>query len=111
MVYNWLTEMRDGNTDNVVYEWVDNGDGEGIASDGIWQEDETDENTALNGYRLPSSGEWEYAACYRGTDTVNTVSGYSDPYFTQGDSASGATSYTPGTLCEEDGPRCKLPVG
>ncbi len=57
MVYNWLTEMRDGNTDNVVYEWVDNGDGEGIASDGIWQEDETDENTALNGYRLPSSDE------------------------------------------------------
>ena len=35
MFCNWLTEMRDGNADNVVYEWVDNGDGdEGIDSDG-----------------------------------------------------------------------------
>jgi formylglycine-generating enzyme required for sulfatase activity len=93
MFCNWLTEMRDGDTDNVVYVWTDNGDGEGTASDGIWQDDETDENTTLNGYRLPSTDEWEYTARYRGSDTTNTVSGYSNPYFTKGNSASGAYTY------------------
>jgi formylglycine-generating enzyme required for sulfatase activity len=43
------------------------------------------------GFRLPASDEWELAARWRGSDTVNTVNGYTDPYFTQGDSASGAT--------------------
>jgi formylglycine-generating enzyme required for sulfatase activity len=44
------------------------------------------------GFRLPTSDEWELAARWRGSDTTNTVSGYTDPYFTQGDSASGATA-------------------
>jgi formylglycine-generating enzyme required for sulfatase activity len=44
------------------------------------------------GFRLPSSNEWELAARWRGSDAANTVSGYRDPYFTTGDSASGATA-------------------
>jgi formylglycine-generating enzyme required for sulfatase activity len=75
--------MRDGNTDNVVYTNIDTS----------WQDDETVEHPERNGYRLPSSDEWEYTARYRGSDSTNTVSGYSDPYFTKGDSASGAYTY------------------
>jgi formylglycine-generating enzyme required for sulfatase activity len=67
MFCNWLSELHDGNDANVVYGWVDNGDGGGIDSDGIWQAGETDADTTLNGYRLPSSEEWEYAARYIGT--------------------------------------------
>jgi uncharacterized repeat protein (TIGR02543 family) len=48
------------------------------------------------GFRLPTSNEWELAARWR-NDAVNTVSGYSNPYFTQGDSASGATADYTGT--------------
>jgi formylglycine-generating enzyme required for sulfatase activity len=44
------------------------------------------------GFRLPSSNEWELAARWRGSDAANMVSGYTDPYFTKGDSASGATA-------------------
>ncbi|MEW5817277.1 MAG: SUMF1/EgtB/PvdO family nonheme iron enzyme [Spirochaetota bacterium] len=43
------------------------------------------------GFRLLSSNEWELAARWR-NDATNTVAGYTDPYFTQGDSASGATA-------------------
>ena len=92
---NWLTEMVEGNEDEIVYEWVDNGDGEGTASDGIWQDDETDENNANTGFRLLSSNEWECAARYIGT----TDPGYgierpasSGIYWTPGDYASGATA-------------------
>jgi formylglycine-generating enzyme required for sulfatase activity len=45
-----------------------------------------------DGFRLPTSDEWELAARWRGNDTTNTVSGYTNPYFTKGDSASGATA-------------------
>jgi formylglycine-generating enzyme required for sulfatase activity len=44
------------------------------------------------GFRLPSSNEWELAARWRGSDSTNTVSSYTDPYFTKGNSASGATA-------------------
>jgi formylglycine-generating enzyme required for sulfatase activity len=50
------------------------------------------------GFRLPTSNEWELAARWQGSDTGNTVSGYTDPYFTKGNSASGATaSYSDAT--------------
>ena len=92
MLCNWLTEMRDGHSGNVVYTNIDT----------TWEDHETEADTAQNGYRLPSSDEWEYAARYRGLDTTNTVSGYSNPYFTQGDSASGATDdYTNSSACRE----------
>jgi len=46
---------------------------------------------SAKGFRLLSSNEWEYAARWR-SDATNTVSGYMDPYFTRGNSASGATT-------------------
>jgi sulfatase modifying factor 1 len=82
MLSNWMTEMRDGNTNNVVYAGIDTD----------WTAGETTEDGSRTGFRLPTSDEWEYAARYGGTDSTNTVSGYSNPYFTQGDSASGATA-------------------
>jgi len=115
MFCNWLTEMRDGNINNVVYVWIDNGDGDGIASDGIWQDDEIDEYISKTGYRLPSNDEWEYTARYLGTsapstgsnldterlygnDNVNWTNGY---YWTPGDYASGATAdYNDATACQ-----------
>ncbi len=82
MFCNWLTEMRDGNTGSVVYTDIDTD----------WEADETTENITRTGFRLPSSDEWVYTARYRGADAVNTVSGYSNPYYTKGNSASGATA-------------------
>jgi formylglycine-generating enzyme required for sulfatase activity len=50
--------------------------------------------TGATGFRLPSSDEWELAARWR-NDSTNMVSGYTNPYFTKGNSASGAiAAYT-----------------
>ncbi len=89
IICNWLTEIRDGNTDNLVYAGIDTD----------WDDDETVEDRTKTGFRLPGEWEWEYAGRYRGNDSVNTVdkkdgSGnllYTNPYFTKGNSASGAT--------------------
>lgn len=43
------------------------------------------------GFRLPTGFEWELAARWR-TDSTNTVTGYTNPYFTKGNSASGAAA-------------------
>ncbi|PKL15968.1 MAG: hypothetical protein CVV49_18710 [Spirochaetae bacterium HGW-Spirochaetae-5] len=50
------------------------------------------------GFRLPTSMEWELAARWRGNDAVNTVPGYSNPYYTKGNSASGAVSSNNGDI-------------
>lgn len=47
-------------------------------------------DSAATGFRLLSHNEWELAARYRGSDSINSVSGFSNPYFTKGNSASGA---------------------
>ena len=57
MICNWLTEMRDGDTDNAVYT--------GITSD--WEDDDTVEDVTQSGYRLPGTDEWEFAARFLGT--------------------------------------------
>ncbi len=47
------------------------------------------------GFRLLTSNEWEFAARWRGDDRTNTVyiqRRYTDPWFTKGNSASGATA-------------------
>ncbi len=49
-------------------------------------------NATDHGFRLPTGQEWELAARFR-NDVANTVSGYTNPYFTTGNSASGATTY------------------
>ncbi len=93
---NWLTEMRDGNTANLVYA--------NINTD--WDDGETTETVSNSGYRLPSSDEWEYAARYLGTtapstgDSLDTERKYGNLnpawtdgfYWTPGNYASGATS-------------------
>jgi formylglycine-generating enzyme required for sulfatase activity len=79
MFCNWLTEMRDGNTSNVVYGNITN----------PWLDDDTTEDTSKTGYRLPSSNEWELAARY--IDDANNDDDILDANeFYPGDYASGA---------------------
>lgn len=83
MFCNWLTEMKDRNATNLVYSGIDT----------TWDHNEIIEVPTKKGYRLPSIDEWEYTARYRGSDTTNTVVGYSNPNYTKGNSASNATTY------------------
>jgi hypothetical protein len=49
----------------------------------------------VNRFRLPTSNEWELAARWRGNDTVNVVNNTTfntTPWYTTGNSASGATA-------------------
>lgn len=49
------------------------------------------QDKSANGFRLPTSQEWELAARWR-NDDVNAVEGFSSPWFTNGNSASGAVA-------------------
>ncbi len=80
MFCNLLTEMRDGNSTNVVYTGIDT----------TWVHTETVEDAAKTGYRLTSSEEWEYAARYIGT-TVPTSVNLASEYIAQGVNSGHAT--------------------
>lgn len=60
MFCNWLTEMENGNIDEVVYSWSDDN------TDGTWQgtgvSAETSVDTTKKGYRLVGEYEWFFAA-------------------------------------------------
>lgn len=47
-------------------------------------------NTDADGFRLPSRDEWVLAARYQGDNDVNSEQDFPGPYFTKGNSASGA---------------------
>ncbi len=79
MVCNWLTEMRDGNSNNLVYTGIDT----------TWIGSETLEDTSKNGYRLPSIDEWELAARYINDINSDGDISDSDEYY-PGNFASGA---------------------
>lgn len=100
MFCNWLTEMCDGNTDNIVYT--------NIPTNGTWNASNnySSSDDSKTGYRLPSNNELEYAARYLGTKvptegnlatefiaqgvnggSASLTAGY---YWTPGDYASGA---------------------
>jgi formylglycine-generating enzyme required for sulfatase activity len=55
-------------------------------------EDDPYVNASATGFRLLTSDEWELAARWR-DDSTNTVTGYSNPWVTTGNSASGAWTY------------------
>ncbi len=58
----------------------------------LGSEDNPVVKASATGFRLLTNDEWELAARWRGNNTTNTVLTYEDPFFTKGDSASGATS-------------------
>ena len=109
MFCNWLTEMRDGNTDNLIYTNIDTD----------WASSETLDSASKTGYRLPYSVEFEYAARYLGSSMPSSggsldteyvslnynddgTSSLTDGYFwTPGDYASGAIEdYTNTGACQ-----------
>lgn len=92
---NWLTEMIDGTTNEIVYSGMD--------SD--WIDDETIENRSNTGFRLPTGFEWECAARYIGmeapstggvldSEVITTESEGITYYWTPADYASGASDDT-----------------
>lgn len=85
LICNWLTEMEDGNKDNLVYVNIPESDGDFDSVNYV------PEDLTKTGYRLPRYEEWVYAARWQGDNPNNAVSGYSDPYFTNADTVSGAT--------------------
>ncbi len=89
---NALTEWHNAQT-GAVYDCVythsgaiirDSRDSNATACDGAIA------GTTATGFRLSTCDEYELASRWR-NDAVNTVGGYSDPYFTKGNSASGDT--------------------
>jgi formylglycine-generating enzyme required for sulfatase activity len=59
MLCNWLTEMEEGHTGNLVYSGIDTD---------LWNDSAIIEDRTRTGYRLPNRNEWECAARWFGTD-------------------------------------------
>lgn len=90
---NALTEYynaQNGTSLTCVYTYSsaivrDSRDSNATACDGVIA------NVAAKGFRLPTSMEWELAARYRGSDSINAILS-NGIYWTNGNSASGATA-------------------
>ena len=86
---NAYTEMTKGSNEQCVYRKSD--------SDTTVLKDATDTTAcdaayadmSKKGFRLPTEAEWEYAACWQGSDKTNAAQ-YGDVYLTKLNSASGA---------------------
>ncbi len=106
MLCSWLTMMRDGSTDNLVYVFDQFGDADWTSSDPAWQKDETVMHMHRNGYRLPSIDEWELAARYIGDFNGDGDSCDAGEYY-PGTFASGADTafdvFSGGTDIDGDG--------
>jgi hypothetical protein len=91
---NALTEVyNDVNGTNFTFVYKDTGTPIRDSSDtNAAQCDNVTPDPDADGFRLLTSDEWELAARWRDNST-NTVAGYSDPWFTKGNSASDAYTY------------------
>jgi formylglycine-generating enzyme required for sulfatase activity len=88
MACNWLTFNYSG-ASRVVYS--------GIDTDDEWWDDETICDFNENGFRLPTSAEWECAARWQGDNSSGECYEYpagSGQYWTRGGCASGASALT-----------------
>ncbi|MFP4441686.1 MAG: SUMF1/EgtB/PvdO family nonheme iron enzyme [Spirochaetia bacterium] len=92
--YNWNEEaflMPVYYTDSGYTQVLKSVDATGISYPDPGGQDDPYVHPTADGFRLPAAAEWELAARRR-LNSTNTVAGFSDPWFTRGDSASGATS-------------------
>jgi formylglycine-generating enzyme required for sulfatase activity len=92
--YNWNEEaslVHVYYTDSEYTQVLKTADSSGVSFPDPGGQDDPYVNPYADGFRLPAAAEWELAARWREND-VNTVSGFSNPWFTRGDSASGATA-------------------
>lgn len=86
---NALTEWYNANA-GTSYTCVYKKDGSPIRNSNLSDCENAVPVDTATGFRMLTRNEWELAARWR-NDSINTVAGYSMPWFTRGNSASGAT--------------------